>query len=285
MAPSIFSFLQSATIKDFGMDEHTTGPGQWGLGRLTGKVAVITGAARGIGATTAQTFAREGAQVVLCDVDADQGWQTTAQINQAWGKKNQPVAHFAAVDVAGMADAQQLIRQAVAWFGRLDILVNNAGVTRDAQLKKMTEEEFDFVVDINLKGVFNCGKAAAEQMLAQGEGGVILNAASVVGLDGNFGQSNYAAAKAGVIGITKVWARELGPKGIRVNAVAPGFIQTAMTAKVPEKIYQMMVDKTPLRRSGQPQDVANAYLWLASDEASFVNGAILRVDGGLVIGT
>jgi 3-oxoacyl-[acyl-carrier protein] reductase len=285
MLPSVFGYLRNATIEDLLMDEQTTAPGHIGLGRLAGKVAVITGAARGIGATTAQTFAREGARVVLCDIDAEQGRQTTAQINQTWGQTDQPVARFAVVDVASMAGAQQLIQQAVAWFGRLDILVNNAGVTRDAQLKKMTEEEFDFVVDINLKGVFNCGKAAAEQMLAQGEGGVILNAASVVGLDGNFGQSNYAAAKAGVIGITRVWARELGPKGIRVNAVAPGFIQTAMTAKVPEKIYHMMVEKTPLRRPGQPQDVANAYLWLAGDEASFVNGAILRIDGGLVIGT
>lgn len=155
----------------------------------------------------------------------------------------------------------------------------------DAQLKKMSDEEFDFVININLKGVFNCGRAAANQMLEQGTGGVILNAASIVGLDGNFGQTNYVATKSAVVGMTKVWARELGPKGIRVNAVAPGFIETPMTAKMPEKVYQMMVDKTPLRRAGQPQDVANAYLWLASEEASFVNGVVLRIDGGIVIGT
>ncbi len=149
----------------------------------------------------------------------------------------------------------------------------------------MTDEEWATVIDINLKGVFHCGRAAAQQMLAQGHGGVILNAASVVGLDGNFGQSNYAATKAGVIGLTKVWARELGPKGIRVNALAPGFIETAMTAQIPAQYYSGMVEKTPLRRAGQPQDVANAYLWLASDEAAFINGVTLRVDGGIVIGT
>jgi len=255
-----------------------------GLGRLKGKVAIITGAARGIGAATAHTFAREGAKVVLCDVNEAQGQQTAAEINGAYGNGAE-VALFLSVDVASLASVTALVQQTIARFGRLDILVNNAGVTRDAQLKKMTEEDFDFVVEINLKGVFNCGKAAAEQMLAQGQGGVILNAASVVAVDGNFGQTNYVATKAGVAGMTKVWARELGPKGIRVNAVAPGFIETPMTAKMPEKIYSTMVDKTPLRRAGQPQDVANAYLWLASDEASFINGVVLRVDGGIVIGT
>jgi 3-oxoacyl-[acyl-carrier protein] reductase len=253
-------------------------------GRLAGKVAIITGSARGIGAATALTFAHEGAHVVICDVMEKEAIETVAEINRRVAAV-EPVALYLPVDVASMTSVQRLVEQTVARFGRLDILVNNAGVTRDAQLKKMTEQEFDWVVEINLKGVFNCGKAAAEQMLAQGEGGVILNAASVVALDGNFGQTNYAAAKAGVVGMTKVWARELGPKGIRVNALAPGFIQTAMTAKMPEKIYQSMVEKTPLRRPGQPQDVANAYLWLASDEASFINGVILRVDGGLVIGT
>jgi 3-oxoacyl-[acyl-carrier protein] reductase len=258
---------------------HSNRPG---LARLAGKVAIVTGAARGIGAATALTFAREGAQVVVCDLLASAGEETVSAIN---GLMAATVALFQPADVVNMESVQELMATTVAHFGRLDILVNNAGVTRDAQLKKMTEQAFDWVVDINLKGVFNCGKAAAEQLLAQGEGGVILNAASVVGLDGNFGQTNYAATKAGVIGMTKVWARELGPKGIRVNAVAPGFIQTAMTAKMPDKIYHSMVDKTPMRRPGQPQDVANAYLWLASDEASFINGVILRVDGGLVIGT
>ncbi|MDQ3250324.1 MAG: glucose 1-dehydrogenase [Chloroflexota bacterium] len=254
------------------------------LGRLQGKVAIITGAARGIGAVTAATFAREGACVVIGDMSEAQGQQTADEINGAYAK-DAPVAFFCPVNVAEASSVTQLVERTVTAFGRLDILVNNAGVLRDAQLSKMSEEDFDFVIAINLKGVFNAGKAAAAQMIAQGEGGVILNASSVVGLDGNFGQSNYVATKAGVIGLTKVWARELGPKGIRVNAVAPGFIETPMTAQMPAKIYQSMVQKTPLRRAGHPQDVANAYLWLASDEANFINGVVLRVDGGIVIGT
>lgn len=253
-------------------------------GRLSGKVAIVTGSARGIGAVTAQTFAREGARVVVCDVDESAGQQAAAAINVAV-EDAAPRAIFLPLNVADPQSVQNLIQQTVSHFGRLDILINNAGVTRDAQLKKMSNEEWDFVIDINLKGVFYCGRAAANQMLAQEQGGVILNAASVVGVDGNFGQSNYVATKAGVIGLTKVWARELGPKGIRVNAVAPGFIETPMTAKMPEKIYATMVDKTPLRRAGQAQDVANAYLWLASAEASFIHGVVLRVDGGIVIGT
>jgi len=254
------------------------------LGRLRNKVAIITGSARGIGATTAITFAREGAKVVICDVNEELGMEVATTINNALGN-GLPTAIFLSVNVADTASVAQLVQQTVDQFGRLDILVNNAGVTRDAQLKKMSDEEFNFVIDINLKGVFNCGRAAANQMLEQGQGGVILNAASIVGLDGNFGQTNYAATKAAVVGMTKVWARELGPKGIRVNAIAPGFIETPMTAKMPEKIYQMMVDKTPLRRAGQAQDVANAYLWLSSDEANFINGVVLRVDGGIVVGT
>ena len=257
-------------------------------GRLQGKVAIVTGSARGIGATTALTFAAEGAQVVICDVNAEQGMALATAINNDRNNdfgNGRPAAIFLSVNVADSASVNQLLKQTVAEFGRLDILVNNAGVTRDAQLKKMSDEEFDFVVDINLKGVFNCGRAAAQQLLEQGEGGVILNAASIVGLDGNFGQTNYAATKAAVVSMTKVWSRELGPKGIRVNAVAPGFIETPMTSKMPEKVYSMMVERTPLRRAGQAQDVANAYLWLASDEASFVNGVVLRVDGGIVIGT
>lgn len=253
-------------------------------GRLQDKVAIITGSARGIGAATAVTFAREGAKVVLCDVNEELGVEVATTINNALGN-GLPVAIFQPVNVVEPASVVWLVQQTVDQFGQLDILVNNAGVTRDAQLKKMSDEEFNFVIDINLKGVFNCGRAAANQMIEQGTGGVILNAASIVGLDGNFGQTNYAATKAAVVGMTKVWARELGPKGIRVNAVAPGFIETPMTAKMPEKVYQVMVDKTPLRRAGQAQDVANAYLWLASEEASFVNGVVLRIDGGIVIGT
>ncbi len=253
-------------------------------GRLQDKVAIITGAARGIGAATAITFAREGAKVVICDVNETLGLEIADAINNSLSH-DASTAIFLPGNVVDAPSMASVVQQTVAHFGRLDILVNNAGVTRDAQLKKMTDEEFDFVVDINLKGVFTCGRAGAKQMLEQGEGGVILNAASIVGIDGNFGQTNYAATKAAVVGMTKVWARELGPKGIRVNAVAPGFIETPMTAKMPKKVYQQMVEKTPLRRAGQAQDVANAYLWLASEEASFVNGIVLRIDGGIVIGT
>jgi len=266
----------------------TTVPAAASTGRLREKVAIITGSARGIGAVTAATFAREGARVVICDVNEALGQQTAAQINAAQPKADSnglPTAMFTSVDVRDTASVEHLVAETIQQFGRVDILVNNAGVTRDAQLKKMSEDDFDFVIDINLKGVFNGTKAAANQMLEQGTGGVILNAASVVGIDGNFGQTNYTATKAGVIGMTQVWARELGPKGIRVNAVAPGFIETPMTAKMPEKVYNLMVTNTPMRRAGQPQDVANAYLWLASDEANFITGAVLRVDGGIRIGT
>lgn len=272
--------MMSESLETIGAPALTRQP----QGRLHGKVAIVTGAARGIGATTAITFAREGAKVVICDVNEALGMEVATAINDALGN-GQPAALFLPVNVVDTTSVAQLVQKAVAQFGHLDILVNNAGVTRDAQLRKMTDEEFNFVIDINLKGVFNCGRAAAAQMVEQGTGGVILNAASIVGLDGNFGQTNYAATKAAVVGMTKVWSRELGPKGIRVNAVAPGFIETPMTAKMPDKIYQMMVDKTPLRRAGQAQDVANAYLWLASEEASFVNGVVLRIDGGIVIGT
>jgi 3-oxoacyl-[acyl-carrier protein] reductase len=247
--------------------------------RLHNKVAIITGAARGIGAETARRFAEEGAHVVLCDVTAEEGEGMASRIRKAGGS-----AIFLPVDVTNRQSVQDLIDRTVAHFGRLDVLVNNAGVLRDAQLRKMSEDQFDLVIDVNLKGVYNCGQAAAIHMIEQSSG-VILNASSVVGIDGNFGQTNYVATKSAVIGMTKVWARELGPKGIRVNAVAPGFIETDMTAQMPQKIYDSMVEKTPLRRAGSVLDVANAYLWLASDEASFINGVILRVDGGIVIGT
>lgn len=255
-----------------------------GYGRLKNRVAIVTGSARGIGAATASAFAREGAQVVICDVMVEQGKEFAESLNDHYAD-GRPAAIFVPVDVTSANSVTNLVQQTVATFGRLDILVNNAGITRDAQLRKMGEEEFDLVVDINLKGVYLCGQAAANQMLAQGHGGVILNAASIVGIDGNFGQTNYVATKSAVIGMTKVWARELGPKGIRVNAVAPGFIETPMTAKMPDHIYNTMVERTPLRRAGKPEDIANAYLWLASDEASFVNGEVIRVDGGIVIGT
>jgi len=176
------------------------------------------------------------------------------------------------------------VEEVAGRWGTPYVLVNNAGILRDAQLYKMTDEQFDAVISVNLKGVFTCTRAVAPRMI-QGGGGVILNASSVVGLYGNFGQTNYVATKAGVIGMTRVWARELGKHKIRVNAVAPGFIATEMVKQMPEKILQAMVGHTPLGRMGQPEDIANAYLWLASDAASFVSGTVLSVDGAVVTGT
>ncbi len=247
------------------------------MARLEGKVAIITGAARGIGKATAHIFAREGARVVVTDIDEATGQATADEIRSEGGE-----AIFVPVDVTDPESVQHMVDKTLETFGRIDILVNNAGVLRDRTLVKMSHEDFDFVINVNLKGVFNCTKAVAPVMIEQGSG-VILNASSVVGIYGNFGQTNYVASKAGVIGMTKVWARELGPKGIRVNAVAPGFIRTEMTANLPEKVVQMVIQRTPLRTWGEPEDIAYAYLYLASDEARFVNGVVLNVDGGVVI--
>ena len=244
--------------------------------RLQGKVAIITGAARGIGRETALLFAAEGAKVVICDL-LDEGEEVAEEIRSRGGE-----AIFYKLDVTDRDAVKRMVDAVVERYGRIDILVNNAGITRDAQFLKMTEEDWDKVIAVNLKGVFNVTQAVAPVMVAQGKGKIV-NAASVVALYGNFGQTNYVASKAGVIGMTKVWARELGRKGINVNAVAPGFIQTEMTAKVPEKILQMVRERTPLGRLGAPRDVAYAYLFLASEESDYVNGAVLSVDGGLVI--
>lgn len=253
--------------------------------RLQDKVCLITGGAAGIGRATAEKLIAEGATVVFCDLNEAAGNEAASALGER--------AFFACVDVTNRAAVQQWVDAVVAEHGRIDVLVNNAGVTRDNQLvkmkdgelvKQMPEEDFDLVLDVNLKGVFNCAQAVAPVMIRQGSG-VILNATSVVGLDGNFGQTNYVATKAGVVGMTKVWARELGRYGIRVNAVAPGFIMTEMTARMPEKVLDTLTSRTPLGRMGQPEDIANAYAFLASDEAAFISGAILRVDGGIVIGT
>jgi len=243
--------------------------------RLLGKVAVITGAAQGIGRATALLFAQEGAKVALWDI-SPQGEAVAEEIRHTGG-----TAAFFQVNVASRAQVEGAVKAVVEKFGRIDILINNAGITRDAQLLKMTEEEWDQVISVNLKGVFNVTQVVAPIMVAQGYGRIV-NAASIVGLYGNFGQTNYVASKAGVIGMTKVWARELGRKGITVNAVAPGFIETEMVKKIPEKVREMVLSRIPLGRLGSPQDVAYAYLFLASDEAAYVNGAVLCVDGGLV---
>jgi 3-oxoacyl-[acyl-carrier protein] reductase len=253
--------------------------------RLKDQVALVTGGAAGIGRATAERFAEEGAQVVICDLNEASGQETVKSL----GKQ----ASFYKVNVADRQAVQAWVDEVVRQYGRIDVLVNNAGVLRDALLvrvkdgeltKQMPEAEFDLVIAVNLKGVFNCTQAVAPIMIRQ-QSGVILNATSVVGLDGNFGQTNYVASKAGVIGMTKVWARELGRYNIRVNAVAPGFISTEMVASMPEQVLAGMKEHTPLRRLGQPRDIANAYLFLATDEASFITGTTLRVDGGIVVGT
>jgi 3-oxoacyl-[acyl-carrier protein] reductase len=244
--------------------------------RLQNKVALITGGARGIGKTTAKRFMEEGASVVIADFDDQTGKETEAEL-RAIG----PIT-FVKVNVTQTADAEAMVRAVLDAYGRIDILVNNAGITIDGFLTKMDEESWQKVIDVNLTGVFKCTKAVVPVMMEQGSG-VILNASSVIGIYGNIGQTNYAATKAGVIGLTLSWAKEMGPKGIRVNAVAPGFVVTDMTSKVPQKVLDMMESKTPLKRLGQPEDIASAYLYLASDEASFVNGTVLSVDGGLVL--
>lgn len=244
--------------------------------RLENKVVIITGAGSGIGKETALLFAKEGARVVVADVNEKAGEETVVEI-----KKNGE-GFFVKLDVSNREQAKQMVKTTLEKYGRIDVLINNAGIVQDAFLSKMTEEQWDRVINVDLKGVFNCSQAVVEVMINQGNG-VIINTSSIVGVEGNVGQVNYAAAKAGLIGMTKTLAKEIGKKGIRVNAVAPGFIATPMTSNVPEKILEMMKEKTPLRRLGEAKDVAYAYLYLASDEANFVNGAVLCVDGGLII--
>ena len=255
---------------------------------LRNRVAVITGGANGIGRQTALAFAEAGAAVAVWDLVEQAAAAVVAEIKENGGQ-----AMFFRVNVTSPADVEAAAVATLEQFGRIDILVNNAGITRDAQLVKvkngeiigkLSEADFDAVIAVNLKGVFNCTQAVAPMMIQQGYGRII-NAASVVGLQGNFGQTNYVASKAGVVGMTRVWARELGKRGITVNTVAPGFIATEMTQRMPEHVLASMVDHTPVARIGQPQDVAYAYLFLASEEAGFINGAVLNVDGGVVLGT
>jgi 3-oxoacyl-[acyl-carrier protein] reductase len=236
---------------------------------LTDKVVIVTGGAAGIGRATVERFTAEGAKVVAWDITTDPK-----------------------VDVTDAVSVQRAVDDVIVRFGRIDVLVNNAGIVRDAQLVKwkdgvagmMDDATFDAVINVNLKGVFLCTRAVVPHMI-KARRGVILNASSIVGLYGNFGQTNYAATKAGVISFTKTWSRELGRYGIRVNAVAPGFIATEMVRAMPPNVVERMRSKTPLARLGEPDDIANAYVWLASDAAKFISGAVLSVDGGLVIGT
>jgi 3-oxoacyl-[acyl-carrier protein] reductase len=241
------------------------------------KVVIVTGGAAGIGKATARRFADAGARVAVWDVQG--GGDGVGMVQK--------------VDVTDPAAVEAAVAEVFGRWGRIDVLVNNAGIVRDAQLVKwkdgrktgeMSERDFDAVVSVNLKGVFLCTRAVAPHIIAGG-GGVILNASSVVGLYGNFGQTNYAATKAGVISMTQTWARELGRHNIRVNAVAPGFIATEMVNAMPERVLEGMVSRTPLGRMGKPEDIAEAYFWLASEAAGFITGTVLSVDGGLVIGT
>ncbi|SHR42876.1 3-oxoacyl-acyl-carrier protein reductase fabG2 [Mycobacteroides abscessus subsp. abscessus] len=245
--------------------------------RLQGKVAIITGAANGIGFSAASLFAKEGAKVALADYDATLGETKTEEL-KAQGYQ---VAFFQ-VNVADRDSVNAMVEEVVGRFGGIDILVNNAGITRDAMLSKLAVEDFQQVLDVNLTGVFHCTQAVLPILVSNGKGRII-NTSSVSGVYGNVGQTNYAATKAGVVGMTKTWAKELGRKGINVNAVAPGFIATGMTAKVPEKVLQQMKMMVPLGRLGNPEDIANAYLFLASDESNYVNGTVLHVDGGIMM--
>jgi 3-oxoacyl-[acyl-carrier protein] reductase len=256
---------------------------------LRNKVIIVTGGASGIGRATALRFAQEGARVAAWDVNESAGEAVVGELKDAGAAD----ALFRKVNVTDAASAQAGVEEVLGRWQSIYGLVNNAGILRDGLLVKvkdgavvssMSDEQFDAVINVNLKGVFVCTRAVTPHLIAGG-GGVVLNASSVVGLYGNFGQTNYIATKAAVIGMTKTWARELGRHKIRVNAVAPGYIGTEMVKQMPEKILDVMVSHTPLGRLGKPEEIAEAYCWLASDGASFITGTVLSVDGGVVVGT
>jgi 3-oxoacyl-[acyl-carrier protein] reductase len=244
--------------------------------RLLGKVCIVTGAAQGIGLATARRFLEEGATVALCDIRRESVDAAVEALRDLGNVEGHVVDVTKRDQIDAMVDAIRTRHRAI------DVLVNNAGITLDARLQKMDEDRFDRVIEVNLKGTFNCARAVVDTMVEQGRG-VILNASSVVGIYGNFGQTNYAASKFGVIGFVKTWSRELGPKGIRCNAVAPGFIETPILRTIPDKVLHQMKERVPLRRLGTPEDVANVYAFLASDDASYINGAVIEVAGGLTV--
>lgn len=245
--------------------------------KLENKTAIITGGAQGIGKAAVKRFSEEGAIVIIWDVNEEKASLTIDELKNISDK-----IIFQKVDVTKLESVTEAAKKIIEQYQKIDILINNAGITRDASFLKMTSEQWQQVIDVNLTGVFNCTKAVAPFMVERSYGKIV-NTSSVVGLYGNFGQTNYVATKSGIIGMTKVWARELGRKGINVNAVAPGFIATEMVSTVPEKVLDMLKERTPLGKLGEPEDIANAYLFLSSDEAKFINGAVLSVDGGLVL--
>lgn len=247
--------------------------------RLHQKVAIITGAANGIGFATAKKFVDEGAIVIICDMNAEQVNKSVTEIQAQITVAGAKVEGFV-MNVTDRASIDAVVDAVIKNHGRIDVLINNAGITKDARLVNMTEEQFDAVIDVNLKGVFNCTQAVVPHMLKAGKGSIV-SASSVVGLYGNFGQTNYAATKFGVIGFTMTWARELGPKGIRVNAVCPGFVETSILASMPEDVLKGMQDRSWLRRLGRPEELANVYAFLASDESSYINGIALEASGGI----
>jgi 3-oxoacyl-[acyl-carrier protein] reductase len=252
--------------------------------KVDGKVILITGAGSGIGRETAIMFAKNGAKVVVTDVDEKGGKETVDEIIKVLAENpdNPGDVFFAKLDTSNREQTRQVAKEVIERYGEIDVLVNNAGIIQDALVTKMTEEQWDKVIDVDLKGPFFMIQSVVDNMIEH-KIGEIINVSSVVGIFGNIGQANYSAAKAGLIGLTKTLAKELGKRGIRVNAIAPGFIQTHMTASLPEKVLDAMKEKTPLRRLGLPADVAYAIMFLASDEANFINGIVLPVDGGLVI--
>jgi 3-oxoacyl-[acyl-carrier protein] reductase len=245
--------------------------------KLKNKTAIITGGSNGLGKATALLFSREGANVVVADMDENAGIKVIDEIKNSGGR-----GLFVKVNVSNQEEVNQLVSAALKEFGKLHILINNAGIVSDARLVKMELEQWQKVIDVNLKGVFICAQAVSKVLIEQNEGGAIINTSSVVGLYGNFGQSNYVASKAGVIGMTKTWAKELGKYNIRVNAVAPGFMETDIIKSMPEKVIGLMKEKTILGRLGKPEDIANAFLYLASDEGNYITATVLSVDGGIV---
>ena len=247
--------------------------------RLLNKIAIITGAANGIGYATAQKFLAEGASVVVADLDLNSVSKAVEALRVA---QSHGEVMGLNIDVTVRPQVDALVAKVMERFGRIDVLINNAGITQDARLVKMTEDQFDKVIEVNLKGVFQCAQAVASIMIAQGSG-VILNASSVVGLYGNYGQTNYAASKFGVIGFVKTWSRELGPKGVRCNAVCPGFVETHILDTIPPDVLAQMRERVPLKRLAKPEEIANVYAFLASDEASYINGAAIEVSGGMTV--